>query len=218
MGMSTSSSENLLISRIRGGEPDAWNEIIARYEGRLLGFVARRVANRAAAEDLVQETFVGFLNSLPNYDADQSLEGYLFSIAAHKLTDLLRHEGRRPTMPLVAEESSDGWQPVGPRPPRQQHRPQPRAARPGRNRAGQRPARDDRPLAPPRAVGAAAMHRTALGPRLVEQGSRRAAGHFRADRGQLQVRNDRPASRRRSRPRAARGGFPGVVRVECTSG
>ena len=111
--MSTSHSETLLISRIRAGEPDAWNEFIARYEGRLLGFVARRVANRAAAEDLVQETFVGFLNSLPNYNPDQSLEGYLFSIAAHKLTDLLRHEGRRPTMPLVTEEGSDGWQPVG---------------------------------------------------------------------------------------------------------
>src|SRR5208282_2170321 len=112
MGMSTSSSENLLIQRIRAGEADAWNELIARYEGRLLGFVARRVANRAAAEDLVQEAFIGFLTSLPNYDPDQSLEGYLFSIAAHKLTDLLRHEGRRPTMPLAAEESSDGWQPA----------------------------------------------------------------------------------------------------------
>ena len=110
--MSTSSSESLVDLRIRAGEPDAWNEFIARYEGRLLGFVARRVANRAAAEDLVQETFVGFLTSLPNYDPDQSLEGYLFSIAAHKLTDLLRHEGRRPTMPLVTEESSDGWQPA----------------------------------------------------------------------------------------------------------
>jgi RNA polymerase sigma-70 factor (ECF subfamily) len=112
MGQSTNSSETLLISRIRAGEADAWNEFIARYEGRLLGFVVRRVAHRAAAEDLVQETFVGFLNSLPNYDPDQPLEGYLFSIAAHKLTDLLRHEGRRPTIPLVTSESSDGWQPV----------------------------------------------------------------------------------------------------------
>lgn len=110
--MSTSGSETLLISRIRAGQPDAWNEFIARYEGRLLGFVIRRVGNRAAAEDLVQETFVGFLNSLPNYDAEQPLESYLFSIAAHKLTDFLRHEGRRPTLPLVAEENSGGWQPV----------------------------------------------------------------------------------------------------------
>jgi RNA polymerase sigma-70 factor (ECF subfamily) len=112
MAVPTSSSETLLIQRIRDGETEAWNEFIARYEGRLLGFVARRVANRAAAEDLVQEAFVGFLTSLPNYDMNQSLEGYLFSIAAHKLTDLLRHEGRRPTMPLATEESSDGWQPA----------------------------------------------------------------------------------------------------------
>ena len=105
-------SETLLISRIRAGEPDAWNEIIGADEGRLLGFVARRVNDRSAAEDLIQETFVGFLNSLPNYDAGQSLEGYLFSIAAHKLTDFLRREGRRPTLPLLGEESSDGCQPL----------------------------------------------------------------------------------------------------------
>jgi RNA polymerase sigma-70 factor, ECF subfamily len=111
--MSTSNSDSLLISRIRAGEPDAWNECIARYEGRLLGYVARRVANRAAAEDLVQETFLGFLTSLPNYDPEQSLEGYLFSIAAHKLTDYLRREARRPTLPLAAEESRDNWQAAG---------------------------------------------------------------------------------------------------------
>ncbi len=64
-----------------------------RYEGRLLGYVARRVSDRASAEDLVQETFLGFLTSLPNFDAAQPLEGYLFSIAAHKLTDLMRREG-----------------------------------------------------------------------------------------------------------------------------
>jgi RNA polymerase sigma-70 factor (ECF subfamily) len=106
------SSEALLIDRIRAGQPDAWSELIARYEGRLLGYVGRRVTDRAVAEDLVQETFLGFLNSLPNYDAGQPLEGYLFSIAAHKLTDLMRREGRRPTLPLAGENSNDEWQPA----------------------------------------------------------------------------------------------------------
>ncbi len=106
------STETLLIDRVRGGAPDAWTELIARYEGRLLGYVARRVADRAAAEDLVQETFLGFLTSLPNYDSAQPLEGYLFSIAAHKLTDLMRREGRRPTLPLAGDDSSEDWQPA----------------------------------------------------------------------------------------------------------
>ena len=56
---------------------------------------------RAASEDDVQETFIGFLTSIPNYDVSRPLEGYLFSIAAHKLTDHLRREGRRPALPLA---------------------------------------------------------------------------------------------------------------------
>src|SRR5580698_3631830 len=100
--MTPAQSEIVLICGIRAGDADAWNDLIARYEGRLLGYVGRRTASRAAAEDLVQETFIGFLTSLPHYDAQQSLEGYLFSIAAHKLTDYLRREGRRPTVPLDA--------------------------------------------------------------------------------------------------------------------
>jgi RNA polymerase sigma-70 factor (ECF subfamily) len=109
-----SESDLLLIERIRSGEPDAWNELIGRYEGRLLAFVHSRLRKRAASEDVVQETFVGFLTSLPNYDAARPLESYLFSIAAHKLTDHLRREGRRPALPLSAADDSSGpWELAG---------------------------------------------------------------------------------------------------------
>ncbi|MFM7739490.1 MAG: RNA polymerase sigma factor, partial [Planctomycetota bacterium] len=72
-------------------------------------------SNRSASEDIVQETFIGFLNSLPNYDSSRSLENYLFSICAFKLTDHLRREGRRPTLQMGAsEDSSGGWHLTGP--------------------------------------------------------------------------------------------------------
>jgi RNA polymerase sigma-70 factor (ECF subfamily) len=107
--------DRLLIDRVRGGDDAAWSELIARFEGRLLAFVESRIRNRAAAEDVVQETFIGFLTSLPNYDAARPLEGYLFSIAAHKLTDHLRREGRRPTTPLVpAGSPASEWDPASP--------------------------------------------------------------------------------------------------------
>jgi RNA polymerase sigma-70 factor (ECF subfamily) len=92
--------DTVLIQRIRDGESQAWEELIVRFEGRLLAFVESRLRNRAASEDVVQEAFIGFLTSLPNYDGARALESYLFSIAAHKLTDHLRREGRRPAMPL----------------------------------------------------------------------------------------------------------------------
>lgn len=103
-----------LIARIRTGDQSAWGECIAQYEGRLLAFVDSRLRSRATSEDVVQETFLGFLISLPNYDQRTKLETYLFSIAAHKLTDVLRREGRRPTVPLMPGDSTGGrYEPQG---------------------------------------------------------------------------------------------------------
>jgi RNA polymerase sigma-70 factor (ECF subfamily) len=104
----TTNPDALLIEQVRRGKPEAWNQLIADYEGRLLAFVESRLRRRAASEDVVQETFIGLLTSLPNYDARRPLEGYLFSIAAHKLTDHLRREGRRPALPLSSTDGSDG--------------------------------------------------------------------------------------------------------------
>ena len=80
-------TDALLIQRIRAGEADAWTELIAHFEGRLLAFVEVRLRDRAASEDVVQEAFVGFLTSLPNYNESRPLEGYLFSISGSTSRD-----------------------------------------------------------------------------------------------------------------------------------
>ena len=94
-------ADRLLVARVRSGDEAAWKELIDRYEGRLLAFAESRLGQKQTAEDVVQESFLGFLVSLPNYDAATPLESYLFSITAHKLTDALRRAGRRPTIPLL---------------------------------------------------------------------------------------------------------------------
>lgn len=101
-------ADRLLIARIRAGDQQAWADCIARFEGRLLAFVESRLRDRATSEDVVQETFLGFLVGLPNYDENTPPETFLFSIAAHKLTDVLRRKGRRPTLPLLPASSEAG--------------------------------------------------------------------------------------------------------------
>ena len=105
----SSESDRLLIQQIRQGDARAWEGLIERYEGRLLAFVDRRLHDRAASEDVVQETFVGFLNSLPNFDEHRGLQTYLFTIASHKLTDHLRRMGRHPLRSL-SDGSGDALQ------------------------------------------------------------------------------------------------------------
>lgn len=106
--MVASEADRQLVKRIRAGEADAWQQCIAQYEGRLLAFARTRLRDQSAAEDIVQETFLGFLKALPNYDDRTPMESWLFSIAAHKLIDFMRRSGRRPVLPLLTSESKDG--------------------------------------------------------------------------------------------------------------
>lgn len=101
-------ADRYLIECIRKGDSDAWQNLIDRYEGRLMAFTNSRIRNRASSEDIVQEAFVGFLVSLPNYDGSRPLESYLFSICAYKLTDHLRREGRRPSLQMHSRSSTAG--------------------------------------------------------------------------------------------------------------
>lgn len=106
--MATSESDRQIVQQIRDGDAAAWQRCIEMYEGRLLAFARNRLQDRSAAEDIVQETFLGFLKALPNYDDSTPLESWLFSIASHKLIDLMRRCGRRPVLPLAADSSPDG--------------------------------------------------------------------------------------------------------------
>ncbi|MCA9063995.1 MAG: RNA polymerase sigma factor [Planctomycetaceae bacterium] len=108
--MPSSEADRQLVQRIRQGEADAWQQCIDQFEGRLLAFARARLKDQSAAEDIVQETFLGFLKALPNYDERTPLESWLFSIAAHKLIDHMRRIGRRPVLPLLTSESKDGAQ------------------------------------------------------------------------------------------------------------
>lgn len=90
------STTTWLVERIRAGRQNAWEDLIGLYEGRISKFIAARLRDSHAVDDLVQETFLGFLRSLPYYDTSRDLESYLFTIASHKIRDHLRKNGRHP--------------------------------------------------------------------------------------------------------------------------
>ncbi len=98
-----------LVRRIRLGDEAAWRECIDQFEGRLLAFARSRLRDQTLAEDVVQDAFIGFLNALPNYDQQTPLDAFLFAITAHKLTDQLRKQGRRPALNSLSADSANGF-------------------------------------------------------------------------------------------------------------
>ncbi len=110
--MAGGDADTFLVEAVQRGDQQAWREVIERYQGRLISFARRMLAERSEAEDIVQETFLGLLRSLPNYDTSRSLETYLFAILRNKLNDYLRRrqKGQRQSLDaLEMDDAPDAW-------------------------------------------------------------------------------------------------------------
>lgn len=105
--MDASQADEFLVEQIRRGEQAAWRQFIGRFEGRLQAFARVRLAAHADAEDVVQETFIGFVQSLGYYDAKRSLETYLFAILRNKINDLLKKRASAAAVPGSGADPAD---------------------------------------------------------------------------------------------------------------
>jgi RNA polymerase sigma factor (sigma-70 family) len=110
--MAGNGADEYLIEAVQAGDQSAWRDVIERYQGRLVSFARRRLAQKSDAEDLVQETFLGLMRSLANYDSSRSLETYLFAILRNKLSDHFRKikKGQRQSLEtLGVDEAPSDW-------------------------------------------------------------------------------------------------------------
>ena len=57
-----------VVSAFLQGEERAFEELVDRYQGRLLNFVYRTIGDRDRAEDLVQEVFIRVYRHIGRFD------------------------------------------------------------------------------------------------------------------------------------------------------
>ena len=95
-------SDELLLDSYRQGDRPAFSQLVGRYQRELYHFLVRFLGNRAAAEDVFQETFLQVHQSAEQFDPQRRFRPWLFTIAANKARDLIRSQARRPTNPLQA--------------------------------------------------------------------------------------------------------------------
>ncbi len=98
-------TDERLLEEYRGGEKAAFATLVSRYQRELFHFLVRFLGNRAAAEDVFQESFLQVHQSAETFDTQRRFRPWLFTIAANKARDLIRSQARRPTTPLQASIS-----------------------------------------------------------------------------------------------------------------
>jgi RNA polymerase sigma-70 factor, ECF subfamily len=78
-----------LSQRIRAGDVAAFETAFRMYYPRLCSFARHRVGSLAAAEEIVQETFLRVWQNRQRLDPGQSLRAYLFrSVLNHSLNEM----------------------------------------------------------------------------------------------------------------------------------
>src|SRR5687767_2883725 len=79
-----------------GGEERAFQELVERYQTRLLNFVFRTIGDRERAEDLVQEVFIRVFRHLHRFDQTKKFSTWIYTIASNLAKNELRNRSRNP--------------------------------------------------------------------------------------------------------------------------
>jgi|SRR6266508_302450 len=86
-----SPADAALIRGFASGDPEAAEGLYGRYSSRIYGLGLVMLGNEAAAEDLVQDSFVKLLRSADNFDpARGSLDTWVLLVARSLALDALR--------------------------------------------------------------------------------------------------------------------------------
>jgi RNA polymerase sigma factor (sigma-70 family) len=90
-----------LIAMVRAGNAGAFEAIVDRYQGRLLGFSRQMLGSTQDAEDILQEVFVNAYKAMLRDEREINLRPWLYRIARNRCLNHLR----KPT--ADAQESMD---------------------------------------------------------------------------------------------------------------
>ena len=100
--------DSAVVTAFLGGEERAFQELVERYQTRLLNFVYRTIGDREKAEDLVQEVFVRVDRHLQRFDRSKKFSTWIYTIASNLAKNELRNRSRNPL--VLFQTIKKNWQ------------------------------------------------------------------------------------------------------------
>ncbi len=99
-----------LVRRLRCREPQAFNELLDRYQTPIYGFIYRLLDDPADAPDVVQEVFLKVFRKIDDFRGDSTLKTWVYRIAVHEASNrrrwFARHRRQEFSIDSVDEQAS----------------------------------------------------------------------------------------------------------------
>jgi RNA polymerase sigma-70 factor (ECF subfamily) len=99
-----------LMLQVREDDAQAFEELMLRYQNRLLSLLAHLVGQRDLAEDLTQEVFLRVYRARKRYVPGAKFSTWLFTIAGNVASNALRSKARRREVHLAPRASDSAPQ------------------------------------------------------------------------------------------------------------
>jgi RNA polymerase sigma-70 factor (ECF subfamily) len=87
-------SDTQLIERTLGGEPDAFNMLVRRWERQIYGLTLRMLGRDEEARDATQETFLSAYRNLSKFRGEAKFSSWIYRIALNICNTRLRGRAR----------------------------------------------------------------------------------------------------------------------------
>jgi RNA polymerase sigma-70 factor, ECF subfamily len=96
-----------LLARLRAGDEQAFEALVARHYGTMMAVAQTYVKSRAVAEEVVQEAWLGLLQSLDRFEGRSSLKTWILAILVNKAKTRGMREARSVPFASLAPERDE---------------------------------------------------------------------------------------------------------------
>jgi RNA polymerase sigma-70 factor (ECF subfamily) len=101
-----------VVERVRGGDSEAFSELVQRYMRRAFAVAFRILKHREDAEDLVQETFVTVHQKIHTFDSSRPFSPWFFRILVNRGINARKARKVRETDELPADTRTKAASPA----------------------------------------------------------------------------------------------------------
>lgn len=103
----TEASEKKIIEKVLGGDANAFEELVLRYEKTVYNLALRMVGDRDDASDMTQEAFIKAYGSLSSFRGDSKFSVWIYRITTNVCLDFLRSKSRKQQVSLTVSDDDD---------------------------------------------------------------------------------------------------------------